>query len=184
MAAAAPAAASSGGEHGGGPGDLLWTALNLAILLAALVYFGRRPVRDFFASRQGRIRGDLDAAARGLAEAEARHAEWQRKLMALDAETARIREQARARADAEREHILADASAAAERIRSDARTAVDQELRRARQDLRREAAALAIELAAETLRSRVTDADRSRLVDEFIETIERSGAGASPRAGA
>jgi len=182
LASSAPAAAS-GGEGGGGLGDLVWPALNLAILLGALVYFGRQPVRDFFASRKGRIQGELDAAARALAEAESRYADWQRKLTVLDAEMTRIREQARQRAESEREHILADASAAAERIRGDARAAVDQELRRAREELRREAAELAIEIAAETLRARVTDADRSRLVDEFIETIERSGAGASPRPG-
>jgi len=94
---------------------------------------------------------------------------------------ARIRADARDRAEAERNHILADAASAAERIRNDARSAVDQELRRAREDLRREAAELAVELAAEALRSRVTDADRSRLVDEFIQTIERSGDAAPGR---
>ncbi len=183
LASSAPAAAS-GGEGGGGLGDLFWPALNLAILLGALVYFCRRPIQDLFAARQGRIRGELDAAARALADAESRHADWQRKLTALDAEMVRIRDQARQRAESEREHLLADASAAAERIRADARAAVDQELRRAREELRREAAELAIEIAAETLRARVTDADRSRLVDEFIETIERGGAGPSPRQGA
>jgi F-type H+-transporting ATPase subunit b len=153
----------------------VWPAVNLLILLAALVYFGRQPIRAFFATRQERIRGDLDAAAAALSEAEARHTNWQRKLTQLDAEMARIREQARERAEAERKHILADASASAERIRNDARTAVDQELRRAREELRREAAELAVELAAEMLRARVNDADRSRLVDDFIETIEHSG---------
>jgi F-type H+-transporting ATPase subunit b len=174
LAPALPAAAS---ENGGSLGDLAWPALNLAILIAALVYFGRRPIQDFFAARQDRIRDDLDAAAGALAEAEARHTEWQRKLAQLDADMARIREQARERAEAERKHILAEASAAAERIRKDARTAVDQELRRAREELRREAAELALELAAETLRTRVSDADRSRLVDDFIETIEHSDRG-------
>ena len=173
---ASPAAAA-GGEGGGGLGDLAWPALNFAILVAVLIYFGRQPIRDFFAARQGRIRTDLDAAARALSEAESRHAEWQRKLVELDADTARIREQARQRAESEREHILADASAAADRIRNDARAAVDQELRRAREELRREAAELAIEIAGQTLRARVTDADRSRLVDEFIATIERPAPG-------
>lgn len=176
-------AVAAGPEGGGGLGDLVWPSLNLAILVAALVYFARRPVQDFFAARRGRIRGELDGAARALADAEGRHAQWQRKLMELDRELERIRELAQQRAESEREHILADASAAAERVRNDARAAVDQELRRARAELRREAADLAIELAAQTLRTRVTDADRARLVDEFIETIESGAAGASPRPG-
>jgi F-type H+-transporting ATPase subunit b len=178
LAAALPATASEG--TGGGLADLVWPVANLLILIAALVYFGRQPIRAFFATRQDRIRGDLDAAAAALTEAEARHTEWQRKLTRLDAEMARIREQARERAEAERKHILADASASAERIRRDARTAVDQELRRAREELRREAAELAVELAAEMLRARVNEADRGRLVDDFIDTIERSGREGAP----
>jgi F-type H+-transporting ATPase subunit b len=182
LASASPAAAA-GAEAGGGPADLVWATVNLAILVAVLVYFGRQPIRDLFASRRGRIHGELDAAARALSEAEGRQTVWQRKLRQLDGELRRIRELASERALAEREHILADAGAAAERIRSDARAAVDQELRRAREDLRREAAELAVELAAQTLRAGVTDADRSRLVDEFIEGIERGAPGASPRPG-
>jgi F-type H+-transporting ATPase subunit b len=179
LALASPAAAA-GPEGGHGLGELLWPALNLGILVAALVYFARQPIRDFFAARQGRIQGELDAAARALSDAEGRFAQWQRKLTVLDGELTRIRELAKQRAEAEREHILADASAAAERIRGDARAAVDQELRRARAELRREAAELAIELAAQTLRAGVTDADRTRLVDEFIETIEGGAPGAPP----
>lgn len=169
----APGAPAAAAEGGGTLGDLVWPAVNLLILLAALFVFARRPIQDFFAARQDRIRDDLDAAARALTEAESRHTEWQRKLAMLDADIARIREQARERAEAERVNVLADASAAAERIRRDARAAVDQELRRAREELRLEAAELAVELAAEMLRARVNDADRSRLLDDFIETIER-----------
>ena len=54
-------------------------------------------------------------------------------------------------------------------------TAIDHELRRARASLRDEAADLALQLAAEALRARVTDEDRARLVDEFIDTIEAGG---------
>jgi F-type H+-transporting ATPase subunit b len=183
LAGASPALASGGGGEGDLARDLLWPGLNFVLLLAVLVYFARQPIRDFFATRHGRIRGELDSAAQSLSDAEARHAEWQRRLVLLDAEMARIRNEARERAEAERGHILADAAAAAERIRNDARSAVDQELRRAREELRREAAELAVELAAEALRSRVTDADRSRLVDEFIQTIERGGS-AAPGPGA
>ena len=179
----AASASAAGGEHAsGGLRDLLWPAANLALLIAVLVYFARAPIRAFFASRQGRIREDLDSAARALSDAEARHAEWQRRLVELDEDLARIRAQARERAEAEREHILVDARAAAERIRADARVAVDQELERAREDLRHEAARLAIEVAAEALRAQVNDADRSRLVDEFIRGIEREAASPPPRA--
>ena len=88
-----------------------------------------------------------------------------------------IRRASSERAQVERERILADAVAAGERIRSDARTAVEQELRRAREELREEAADLAIQLAGDMLRSQVTDADRERLVDEFITRVDAPGQG-------
>jgi F-type H+-transporting ATPase subunit b len=176
--AALPAYAE--GDAHGGLRDLLFAALNFALLIGVLVYFARKPVADFFATRRVKIQDELKAASDLRAEAEARYAKWQRRLMDLESELAGIRETARERAAAEREHILADAAAGAERIRRDALAAVDQELRRARAQLRREAADLAVELASEILRRQVAGTDQDRLLDEFVASIERApSAGAS-----
>jgi F-type H+-transporting ATPase subunit b len=176
---ALPAWAEEGG-HGGGARQLIFSALNLLLLLGVLVYFARKPLADFFGERRLRIQADLKAAADLRADAEARYAKWQRRLMDLESELEGIRTTARERAASEREHILADATAAAERIRRDARAAVDQELLRARKQLRQEAADLAIELAAETLRRSVNEGDQDRLLEEFVRTIERPPAGDAP----
>jgi F-type H+-transporting ATPase subunit b len=103
--------------------------------------------------------------------------------MDLESELAEIRETSRQRAAAEREHILADAAAGAERIRREALETVDQELRRARAQLRREAADLAVELASEALRRQVSSADQDRLLDEFVAAIERAPANGDGRPG-
>ena len=176
---ASPALASEG--EGGG---LFFPILNLVLLIAVLVYFTRKPIRDFFNARRAGIQDDLQSAAEFRREAEARYAKWQRKLVDLEAELEQIRATSRERAEAERERIIADANATAERIRSEATAAIEQELRRAREVLSEEAANLAIELAAELLREHVTEADRDRLVTEFIERIERTAdAGTSGGAG-
>jgi len=180
--AALPAHAESGG-HGGGMRDLLFSVLNFALLIGVLIYFARKPITDFFADRRRRIQQELKAAADLQTEAEARYAKWQRRLMDLESELASIRETARERAAAERKHILADATATAERIRRDAIAAVDQELLRARAQLRREAADLALELASEALQRQVTSADQDRLLDEFVATIERAPAPGATRPG-
>ena len=57
-------------------------------------------------------------------------------------------------------------------------------MRRARDLLRAEASELAIELAGERLRQQVSDADRDRLVDEFVARIEAGDAGARSGSGA
>ncbi|MEE8475864.1 MAG: ATP synthase F0 subunit B [Myxococcota bacterium] len=153
--------------------SLVYPALNLAILLAVLFYFGRKPIRSFFVERRGQIREELERAAKMKAEAEERYAQWQRRLVDLDTELESIRAAARERAEIERDRILTEAEAAAERVRADAHAAVEQELRRAREQLRREAADLAIELAAQRLREQITPADHDRLLDEFVTRIER-----------
>ncbi len=184
LLAALPAQAETGG-HAGGLGSLIYPTLNLVLLIGVLVYFTRKPLADFFSDRRKAIQADLAAANALRADAEARYAKWQRRLIDLESELAGIRATARERAATEREHILADATAAAERIRRDAQAAVDQELRRARAQLRQEAAALAVALASETLQRQVTAADQDRLLDEFVQTIERAPAagGARPEAG-
>lgn len=176
VASAGPALAAGEGG-GGGIGDLLYPALNFVILIAVLVYFGRKPIRAFFAERRAQIQDDLKRAAELRAEAEARYAKWQRRLVDLDAELEGIRVAVRERAEAERERILEEATASADRIRNDARAAVEQELRRARVKLREEASELAIEIAGERLREQVSAGDRDRLFDEFVERIEGAPTG-------
>ncbi len=174
LAAAAPARAA---DEGSGVGELVWTALNLALLLGVIVYFGRKPVRAFFADRRHRIQHELAESERLRSEVERQLATWQRKLNGLDQERERLGRLTLEQAESERDRILADARAAAERIRRDARAVIDQELRRSRDELRAEAAELTVRLAGELLRRQASDADRERLLDEFIQSVEQSGAG-------
>jgi F-type H+-transporting ATPase subunit b len=175
--AAAPAQAA---EQGG----LFYPWINLLLLIAVLVYFARKPIQAFFGERRAAIRKDLDDAAASKRRAEEHYAQWNRRIVDLERELAEIRAGAQERADAERASLLADARAAAERIRADAAQAVEHELRRARAGLREEASKLAIELASGILREQITAQDRDRLIEEFIERIERSpGASTAQRAG-
>ena len=165
--------------------DFLWPALNLVILIAALVYFSRKPLWAYFEKRRNEIQGKLQSAADQLATAETTYAKWQRRMIDLEGELNEIRATSRQRAEVERERIIQDARATAARIQRDATTAVELELRRAREILREEASQLAIELAGERLSREVTDADRDRLVDEFIDLIAATpDSGASQREGA
>jgi F-type H+-transporting ATPase subunit b len=179
VAHAEGAAHGEGGGHGPGLMDLVYQAVNLAILLVVLVYFARKPIQNFFASRREQIRGDLDEAANLLDTAEARYAEWQRKLIDLERDTEKIRSDGLRVAEEEAARILSDAEAAAGRIQRDAEAAIGQELRRAQAELRAEAATLAMQLAEKILREKLADSDRERLLDEFIVGVEPSNRGAN-----
>jgi F-type H+-transporting ATPase subunit b len=180
---ALPAYASD--QSADGLQSFIWPAVNLVILLAVLVYFARKPLQAYFEKRRSDIAGELQSSADELATAESTYAKWQRRMIDLEGELDEIRATSRQRAEAERERIIQDARATAERIRNDATAAVELELRRAREILREEATQLAIELAGERLSREVTEADRDRLIDEFIGLIASTpDSGASQREGA
>ncbi len=146
--------------------------VNVFILLAALVYFARKPVSEFLGARRDTIAKNIASSEQLLKDAERKLAEWNEKAARLEGDVASILESTRKSADAEKASILADAEATASRIRQSAAGVVDRELRTARVTLRKEAAELAVKLAGSLLRDQTTDADRNRLVDEFIAKLE------------
>jgi F-type H+-transporting ATPase subunit b len=173
------AQAAGGGDDHDPVMEMLWQSFNLALLIGVIVYYGRGPISEFFASRRDGIKTELADAAELLRQAEKRNAELQRRLVDLSSEIEEISENAGRRADEEAERILADARATADRIRRDATAAIDQELRRAQAALHDEAADLALEIAARKLTESVVESDRERLIDEFITRIEPSSPGAA-----
>jgi F-type H+-transporting ATPase subunit b len=172
------ALAQEGGHEGGGLGTLLAHIFNFLLLLGVLIYGLRKPLLQFFGNRRRAIQEDLQRASALLGEAQTRLAEWEGRIARLDAEVASIQAASRERAEAERQRILEEARLAAERIRRDAQAAIEQEARRAREELRHEAAELAVELATKLVREQVTEADRTRLLDEFVGRVQQGAPGA------
>ncbi|HIF98806.1 MAG TPA: hypothetical protein EYQ54_17610 [Myxococcales bacterium] len=166
------AMASGGGEAGDPLMDLIYQVGNFTLLIAVVFFVARKPVVAYFEGRREQIKNDLDQAAQLLGAAEDRQAEIQGRLRDLQTQLDEIQEISKQRAEEESERILAKAQEAAARIKSDALEATSQELLRARRELRAEAAGLAIELAGEILKEQVGDADRQRLLDEFITRVE------------
>ncbi len=181
LAGAAQASGDDAESHADVLKETIYQGLNLALLLGVIFYFGRRPIAEFFSNRRGEIQSELNESADLLSKAEQRNSELQRRLVELGSEVDGIKEEAGRRAEEEAERILTDARVTAERIRRDAQAAVAQELRRAQGVLREEAADLALEIAARKLAEQVSDADRDRLVDEFISRVEPSTGEAAKR---
>jgi F-type H+-transporting ATPase subunit b len=153
-------------------GSLVWHAFNLLLILGVIVYFGRAPIRTFLHTRRRQIEEGIESARQELAAAEQRLAECRSRAERLEQELDDIRRVVREQAEAESERLLGDARAAAERIRRDAVAAAEQEVRRARESLRDEAVELAVHVAGELLERNVGDADRTRLLDDFVQRVE------------
>jgi F-type H+-transporting ATPase subunit b len=173
-------ASGAGGEEGSPLRDFGYQALNFILLIVVLILVARKPVREFFAGRHARIKGDLDEAAELLAAAESRHGEIQARTQELQGRLEELEAASRSRTEEESTRILAEAHRMADRIQSDAAAAIDQELLRARRELRAEAADLAVDLAREILEEQVGAGDRERLLDEFIERVDPGDQERSP----
>jgi len=168
---ARPAFASDA-EDGSKTTELIWQAVNLALMLAVLFAVARKPIAGYFAERRQQIQDDIATADQLFADSKRQYAEWQGKLADLQGEIDTIQSETRSRAVEEREQIIAAAHDRAERIKTDAVAAIDQELRRAHEELREEAASLAVDLATKMLDDQVDERDRDRLLDEFITRVE------------
>jgi hypothetical protein len=85
--------AAATGEHGATSAtheESIWPQIgkivNFAILLGTIVYFARKPLADYLASRRSQVRADLVAAEEMKKTATAQIAEMEAKLKALPAE--------------------------------------------------------------------------------------------------
>ncbi|MDJ0868886.1 MAG: ATP synthase F0 subunit B [Myxococcota bacterium] len=173
-AALAPGAAHAAG---GGGSDLwanFWAWFNLALLVTAVYFLARKPIRNYLSERRGAIETEIERARHALEDAEHKLVEWRSQMDQLDDELESIRGSVRAQAEGERARILEDARVNAERIRADATEAVERELRVARERLRRETADAAVRLAGELIERQVEESDRDRLAEEFVTRIERA----------
>ena len=175
------------GEKDGVEPSLLWRptgmpvpfgalALNAGILYWLLIKFGKKPIGDALKARKLGIMKGMQEAAKVKAEAEARLAEYQKKLDDIDAEVARIKREMKEAGEAESARILSEAKERRSRMERDARTLIDQELKAARESLLRETVRAAVKSAEVTLSAKIGDGDQQRLGDEYLASIKASAA--------
>jgi F-type H+-transporting ATPase subunit b len=145
--------------------------VNFAILAAGFYLFGRKPVASALQSRRDTIAKEIEEAEKMRREAEARAKTYQAKLESLEAEVKTAREALVRAGEAERDRIVSEAEAKAERAHKDALFLVDQELKQVRQDLWRDTLDAAIAAAEEILRRGVTEADQERMAEDYLADL-------------
>lgn len=168
--------ASEAAHHEGGSESAAWVTLgfsfvNFLIFAILMRKYAWPAVRDFLSSRRKEVAEAMAAAEQARREAEAIRAEYSAKEAALEETRRRMLEEIREGAALDREKSLREATAAAERLRADAERQAEHDLARARRELRAEAARLAAKLAEKDVEARLTEADRARLVREFVDEV-------------
>ncbi len=175
LCSVAYAAGGGGAEHHVDSGvllkDFLYRLLNFSLVVALLAYFLRKPLKKALSGRREEIEKALAEAEQAKREAEAKFAEYDRKLNQATAEIAEISASIKSEGEKEKAKIIEYAKAMARQIEADAGKAADLEVARARAELQREAVELAVATAEELLKKKFTKDDNNRLIDEYMQKV-------------
>jgi F-type H+-transporting ATPase subunit b len=162
-------------SHGGGFGlnfNLFETnIINLAIVIAGLVWFLRGFLGGILERRRAAILADLKDAEERLSAAGAALAEVQKGLTDSQTRAATIRADGESRAQAIRLESERRTVEEMARLKQSSASDLDSEAARVTAQLRREAARLAIEKALSQISGRLDAASQSTLIDQSIQSL-------------
>ncbi len=154
--------------------DLLYRFINFALLVIILFFALKKAnVGQLFSARREKIQKVLEELKAAKQEAEKRYREIEEKLKAFEKEKEKILEQFRAEGLAEKERIIAEAKERAKQMLEQAEFTIKREIEAAKGRVLHEVVELAALKAKEIISREIKDEDQERLVNEFIEKVER-----------
>jgi F-type H+-transporting ATPase subunit b len=148
------------------------SVINFLFLLTILGYVANKKLGAALVARRDEISKSLEEAKALKAEAEAKHAEYKKRLLALDDEVAQIREEMLKAGRLESERIVEEAEKKAARLRKDTEFLIEQRMKTLRADVTREAVAGAVGAAEVILREKTTADDQQRLSRSYVAQLD------------
>jgi len=170
--AAAAFAAGGGGEVHFTWKDWLWPVVNFAILMFILVFFGRKPLSEFFKKRTEMIEQSIKEATEAKEIANKTLEEVRERLKNTDTEIEKILESARKSGEKEKEAIIADGHKLKEKILEQAKSNIAFELQKAKETIKTEASLMALELAEKEIKERLGKKEQEALINDYIKRLE------------
>ena len=168
-------AAGGGGEHAepvsGWHAIDTYKVLNFGLLAVVLFFLAKKPVKEFFQSRQKGIEEELTDLEQKKKNAEKELAEYESRLKNLNEESNRILEDYVRQGEEAKKRIIAEAREQAEKLEDLAKRNIDQEFKTAKAALKDEIAEKAVERAEELVKQSIADEDQDKLVDEYLKKV-------------
>ena len=116
--------------------DIAIQAINLGILLAVMVYFGKQKVLDAFSAKRTTYVEQYQKTEKALRDAEAKLKGAREKLRQLESTETESINSAAAEADSQKNKMVRDAEAQAQKLRSDVEMVVGAEVYKIRSEIR------------------------------------------------
>jgi len=169
--AVAEEAAHEGAEAITFMGDWLPRLVNFAIIASVVVYFGRKPIRDFFAGRTAEIAKAMQDSKEARERAVAALADMERKIKEMEAETGRMVADAQVRGEKDRQSLVEEGKKVAQDVQAQVKQGIDMEVQKAKAMLAAEASLLSLDLAEGRIKEKISGQDHERIVKEYISKV-------------
>jgi F-type H+-transporting ATPase subunit b len=169
---------ASNPEHGSGhhpievPTSVIYQAINVALLIFALIYFTKAEIVSFFAGRKTAYLQAAQKAAFAREQAEKEFEELKNKIAQLDKTREEQLNKAKAHAEDLKRQIVDEADLVSKRIRSEAEITAKLEIQRAQNELRHQLLSDSMTAAHNVLSKDIGAGDQQKLQNEFIKNIE------------
>ena len=152
-----------------------WTALFTLLNFLAVFFVGKHflwgPVTKMIQDRQKEIDDMYSEADTARASAKAMEEEYQGKLLSARNTSEQIVRDAVNRGQAREEEIIRQANAEASAMMDKAAADIALEKKKAINDAKNEIADIAMEIAGKVVGRQLSDADQTKLVDQFIDEL-------------
>lgn len=149
-----------------------YQTINVVMMVAALIYFLREPVRKYFAEKKNLFLSSAQKAEAARKAAEDERQKIQVRLSKLESTADESVARARAEAADMKKQLIAEAEALSKRIREEAHESARLEVEKAKNHLREALIKEALEMAKAQVSSKLTADDHQRLQSDFISHIQ------------
>ena len=152
-----------------------WTALFILLNTLIIFFVAKKflfgPVMKIIESRQQEIDDMYTKAGEAKEQAKLLRAEYEEKLSVATETSDRLVKEAVARGQAREEEIIRQANAEASAILNKASADIAQEKKKAINEAKDEISVIAMAVASKVVGRELNDADRTGLVDSFIDEL-------------
>lgn len=151
--------------------DSCLTIIAIFVLFLAFSYFLFDPVRKMLNDRKEKIRNELEDAKSNMDQAHEIKAEYEEKLKNVDREAEDILSEARRKALANENQIIAQAKEEAARIMERARVEAELEKQKMADDVKKEMVSIASMMAGKVVSASIDTKVQDKLIDETLKEM-------------
>ncbi len=151
--------------------DSTLTIIAVFVLFAIMSYFLFNPARKMLTDRQARIKGELDDAKANMDEANRLREEYEAKLAGINKEAESILSEARKKALASENRIVAEAKEEAARIMERARMEAELEKKKVSDEVKTEIISVASLMAGKVVAASIDTTVQNQLIDETLKEM-------------